>query len=48
MSKRVINADSGIKIADISYDVVPGRSTPAVLNNIAQYGLIPALLTLIF
>ncbi len=44
MSKKVTNASSGIKIADIGYDVLPGRSAPAV----RQYGLIPALLIVVF
>lgn len=48
MSKKVTNASSGIKIADIGYDVLPGRSTPAAINNIGQFGLIPALLILVF
>lgn len=48
MSKKVTNASSGIKIADIGYDVLPGKSSPAVINNISDYGAIPALLILVF
>jgi len=48
MSKNITNASSGIKIADIGYDVLPGKSTPAVINNVGLYGAIPALLILVF
>jgi len=48
MSKKSINAGSGIKIADIGYDVLPARSTAAAMNNIRDYGLMAAIVVLIF